>query len=234
MGDESERAAFVRAICAEPACDTARLVYADWLDEHGELERAEFVRVQVELARLPDPCPRCECANLRTAAIQTRGAEQRELCALHARERELLQPNWALWMPEVPGPRGCGNRDCFPKTGFAAGGSHTVMTFRRGFVEEITCTAADFLKHADALVWHPGMTDKCPTCVGMGDLGTLIGRHGCYTCAPNHTTRGSGYVPRPCPLTAHPIRKVVLTTRPQFDSAWLGVNWPGIEFALPT
>src|SRR4051812_20344131 len=31
--------------------DTPRLVYADWLDEHGEADRAEFIRVQCELAR---------------------------------------------------------------------------------------------------------------------------------------------------------------------------------------
>jgi uncharacterized protein (TIGR02996 family) len=40
---------FVRAICADPEDDTARLVYADWLDENGEPLRAEFIRLQCEL-----------------------------------------------------------------------------------------------------------------------------------------------------------------------------------------
>ena len=40
----SERAAFVSAILDNPADDTVRLVFADWLDEHGEPERAEFIR----------------------------------------------------------------------------------------------------------------------------------------------------------------------------------------------
>src|SRR5262249_51187264 len=31
-----------------------RLVYADWLEEHGQPERAEFIRAQVELAREND------------------------------------------------------------------------------------------------------------------------------------------------------------------------------------
>ncbi len=48
----TEQAAFIRAICTDPDDDTARLVYADWLDEHGEPERAEFIRVQVKLAGL--------------------------------------------------------------------------------------------------------------------------------------------------------------------------------------
>ena len=43
----SERIAFIRAICAEPDDDTARLVFADWLQENGEGERAEFIRASV-------------------------------------------------------------------------------------------------------------------------------------------------------------------------------------------
>lgn len=38
---------FLRAICAEPEDDTVRLVYADWLDENGDPERAEFIRLQI-------------------------------------------------------------------------------------------------------------------------------------------------------------------------------------------
>ncbi|MBY0457214.1 MAG: TIGR02996 domain-containing protein [Gemmataceae bacterium] len=45
--------ALFRAICEQPWEDTPRLVYADWLDENGDPDRAEFIRVQVELARLP-------------------------------------------------------------------------------------------------------------------------------------------------------------------------------------
>lgn len=48
--------AFLSAICAEPADDSPRLVYADWLEERGlkgDAERAAFIRVQCELARIP-------------------------------------------------------------------------------------------------------------------------------------------------------------------------------------
>ena len=41
------------AIIAEPDDDVPRLIYADWLDEQGDATRAEFIRVQVELFRLP-------------------------------------------------------------------------------------------------------------------------------------------------------------------------------------
>src|SRR5215218_395524 len=46
-----EAAALYRAILAHPDEDTPRLVYADWLDEHGQPDRAEFIRVQCRLAR---------------------------------------------------------------------------------------------------------------------------------------------------------------------------------------
>src|SRR5438309_11483 len=50
--------AFIEAILQHPDDDTPRLVYADWLEEHGQGERAEFIRVQCNLARLPDDDPR--------------------------------------------------------------------------------------------------------------------------------------------------------------------------------
>jgi uncharacterized protein (TIGR02996 family) len=49
--------AFLQAILDAPDDDTPRLVYADWLDEHGDPERAEFIRVQCELARLRELDP---------------------------------------------------------------------------------------------------------------------------------------------------------------------------------
>jgi uncharacterized protein (TIGR02996 family) len=43
------REPFLRAICENPDDDAPRLVYADWLDEHGDAERAEFIRLQIKL-----------------------------------------------------------------------------------------------------------------------------------------------------------------------------------------
>ncbi|MBN9120375.1 MAG: TIGR02996 domain-containing protein [Planctomycetes bacterium] len=42
---------FLHAICADPEDDTPRLVYADWLDENGAPERAEFIRLQIAFDR---------------------------------------------------------------------------------------------------------------------------------------------------------------------------------------
>jgi uncharacterized protein (TIGR02996 family) len=44
----SDRASFMAAIRANPADDLPRLVFADWLDENGETERAELIRVMIK------------------------------------------------------------------------------------------------------------------------------------------------------------------------------------------
>ena len=42
-----------RAVLDNPEDDAPRLIYADWLDEHGRPERAEFIRVQCAMTRVP-------------------------------------------------------------------------------------------------------------------------------------------------------------------------------------
>src|SRR5947208_2451938 len=68
--------AFLQALIDNPDDDAIRLVYCDWLEEHGQPDRAAFIRVQVALARLPHGDPRRQ--------------------VLEARERELLarQDQW--------------------------------------------------------------------------------------------------------------------------------------------
>jgi uncharacterized protein (TIGR02996 family) len=68
---------FLRAILQNPADDTPRLIYADWLDERGE-PRGEFIRIQCRLAQL--------------AAT----AERRPL--LEQSERELLDHHQDRWL----------------------------------------------------------------------------------------------------------------------------------------
>lgn len=54
----TDDAAFLAAIADRPDDDLPRLVFADYLDEHGDSARAEFIRVQCELATLPRNDPR--------------------------------------------------------------------------------------------------------------------------------------------------------------------------------
>ncbi len=65
MTDED---ALLAAICATPADDTARLVFADYLQEHGGSVNAAwalFIRGQVELARAGESCDPTAAARVR-------------------------------------------------------------------------------------------------------------------------------------------------------------------------
>ena len=66
---------FLRMIAAKPYDDEPRLIYADWLEERGE-SQGEFIRIQCELARLPDGSPLREALE----------ASERELLKVHAEE----------------------------------------------------------------------------------------------------------------------------------------------------
>ena len=52
-----ERAGFLQDLRREPEAQDLPLVYADWLEDHGEPERAEFIRVNCELAVLSEDDP---------------------------------------------------------------------------------------------------------------------------------------------------------------------------------
>src|SRR5690242_16329647 len=64
------------AISADPADDTARLAYADFLEEHDNPERAEFIRTQVELARLPRWERKAKLLRLRERLLLVRHGEE--------------------------------------------------------------------------------------------------------------------------------------------------------------
>jgi uncharacterized protein (TIGR02996 family) len=54
----TDRDALLAAIRADPDDDTPRLVFADWLEEHGEADFARFIRLEIERDRLPRDDPR--------------------------------------------------------------------------------------------------------------------------------------------------------------------------------
>src|SRR5262249_16867267 len=77
---------FLDDIVANIDDDTPRLAYADWLMEEGHDDRAEFIRVQVELARLP--------------------SWEAERVRLRLREQELLKKHGEAWLAELPAVEG--------------------------------------------------------------------------------------------------------------------------------
>jgi uncharacterized protein (TIGR02996 family) len=65
---------------SDPDDDAPRLVYADWLDEHGEADRAEFIRLQCELGQIvlgtQAAFDRYTAINRRTSALFSRHHRQ--------------------------------------------------------------------------------------------------------------------------------------------------------------
>lgn len=68
--------AFLATILAAPEDDAPRLVYADWLDEHEQPERAEFIRVQCDVARREKYDPRRSVLEARARALLKRHGDQ--------------------------------------------------------------------------------------------------------------------------------------------------------------
>jgi uncharacterized protein (TIGR02996 family) len=64
------RGAFIEAVCAAPEDDAPRLVYADWLEDHGDEHdraRAEFIRLQCQQGRMAPDDPKDQPAKLAAA-----------------------------------------------------------------------------------------------------------------------------------------------------------------------
>jgi uncharacterized protein (TIGR02996 family) len=145
---------FLDAVCADTSDDFPRLIMADWLEDEGRVERAEFIRVQVELARMEteEPCDREDqpygClpfeANGKCFPCQRR-------VPLWRRERELLHPEAEggndremAWVEEAFAPDLLHARP---------GNPHVIhgWKFRRGFIASVSLTLAEFLTHAKAI-----------------------------------------------------------------------------------
>jgi uncharacterized protein (TIGR02996 family) len=139
-------AGLLAAIIDEPDDDTPRLVYADWLEEHGDDARAEFIRIQCRLARLGVvDLRRVRQAEWLYDSMET-GFEAREFLRLPhclrrlagdvqrllGREEELLAGHWKAWL----GP-------------LAELGEE--WAWRRGFVEDVAVRADVLIDHADDL-----------------------------------------------------------------------------------
>jgi uncharacterized protein (TIGR02996 family) len=75
--------ALFQAILDEPDDDALRLVYADWLEENGQPERAEFIRVQILLSKI--------------------GNDKRSRARLETQQAELLTEHKEEWLaPLMP------------------------------------------------------------------------------------------------------------------------------------
>ena len=145
---------FLSSILADPDDDVPRLVYADWLEDHGEPRRAAFIRAQCRLARLDEDDPG-------RPSLVREEAEYlpKALAALEAKPRP-------AWLAKLPGrvPQGLG--------------------FARGFPASWTTTANRFIQKAAELtsavpIQHARLTnlrdsvDALARCPALANLVSL-------------------------------------------------------------
>lgn len=117
----------LRSILAAPDDDAPRLIYADWLEENGQTDRAEFIRVQCASAMLEEKSKTRDFSIIRRI----------KLVALDERALELFSTHGAAWF----GP----NATTIPPSERErqAGGEFRIV--RRGFVEHVAADLATLI-----------------------------------------------------------------------------------------
>ncbi len=201
----AEEVTFVAAICADPADDTTRLVYADWLEEHGEnvacgqcdgkgegnwwkgvglgkyaitkcptchgtgrvsdgrRERSEFIKVQIALNIGMEEVGLHPVGDASVAAyayerkgwrhnnLHPRQVKLLDLSKLQVREAQLFDAHGLEWMNRPVGKRFMHRSGTHFTFANNENESRDVWTYRRGFIDSIRCSTADFLTHAAAV-----------------------------------------------------------------------------------
>lgn len=152
----TQHEALLRAVLVNPADDLPRLVYADWLEENGQADRAAFIRCHVEEERLrhthrhghPGGCRKCKLVRRLCRWIESDEGGK-------AVFRDTFGPGRGVWF---------GGRELIAHP---AALTSPAMLFDRGMVGGLRCSLADWEKHEASLVAaHPiemvTLTDRRP------------------------------------------------------------------------
>lgn len=202
--ESPEALELLRTILADPADDAARLVYSDWLEEHGDMDRAAFIRAGIAIAS--HGYDKMVCDKTGTALSHAGGPAlfvprcRCRPCSLSRREymasRRHLSWDWV-------GGVGIG---WYGRCG---------LTWRRGFVSKVRCSLEQ---------WIGG---ECNVCEGDGqfDDGTPC------PCCPR-SSPGRTLPLGPVIMAAHPVTDVafphvgLLSSLPRFLSeGWASGHW---------
>jgi uncharacterized protein (TIGR02996 family) len=165
----SDRAALYAAVCANPDDDTPRLVYADWLQEHGEEKRAADIRAEIDFHNRLNADT--EAAHVypslasnstidstpidwskidpELAAFRAAAVVARNVCALKPKTEGVPKMKGIQWFEESD----------------------------RGFLFCIIAGYSEsFLKHADAIFRHAPITDVTFDYLGTDDAREIVKR----------------------------------------------------------
>ena len=143
--------ALLASILADPANNQSRLILADWWEENGQAERAEFVRVQIQLAEW-------DCRPMWHSCGPTKNGS---LCQeFRRREDQLIAAHKWKWLPDVV------RETCI----FGSATPEKVadgIRFERGFIGSVGCGVVDWLRHGPeaasaAPITRVRLTDRVP------------------------------------------------------------------------
>jgi uncharacterized protein (TIGR02996 family) len=146
----SKRSAFLDAIVATPDDDAPRLVFADWLEDHGNehaAARAAFIRVQCEAAKLAHDDPRLPDLRRR----------EDELLREHGRffsPLEEFQQEWRLLRGDA--------RSNYPYAGH--------LHWHRGFPRWLSVPAQDYPSRMEAILNEEAVFDVSLQFYGLGTV----------------------------------------------------------------
>lgn len=220
MNDE---AGFLAKILSEPDEDTHRLVYADWLEENDQPERAEFIRGQMEIAAIESQqgSPRFWDA-LRSTHLSSKhcGSGCTAWCRLHRRQRQLIDrsavmgsgamavysSDWHLgfWLDDDT------DRSQLKET--VCGWSH------RGFVSEVVTSAPNWIMLGDVLrSRYPITKVKLTTAPDW------------FTYNGQRTSTGGQFGM----IVAGVDLSITIPEGEDCAIAFLVARWPGVTFELP-
>jgi uncharacterized protein (TIGR02996 family) len=138
---------FLHDVLDHPDDDSPRLVYADWLEDNGQPERAELIRVQCELARVPE------------------WASGRHL--LKAREQELWREHNREWSAHLPRWARTGSREF--RRGFVARVEVSAGRFFKEGEELFELTPLEEVCLSD-IEGHRGQLAECPALARLSAL----------------------------------------------------------------
>lgn len=207
----NNRRAFIEAIRANPSDDGLRLIFADSI-ESDEPERAELIRVQVEMATFGTTA--CQCYS-RHLGFHTGGCR---MVLLGKRSSELLDMliGEERWRP----------REFVLKRPADPFNDGSMICWNRGLVERVRCKAQDWIANADALIAeHPIRKVTLTTqpewrdyIKGDGWFHRLTGDNQWFVNTMTDDERRAS---------------IPLRLRDGLVDQLLRLRWPGIEFELP-
>ncbi len=169
---------FLESICRDPADDTPRLIYADYLDDHGQSDRAVFIRSQVEYANLPAICQKTgeiREEEIRSPRFYTKRCRC-QVCSLR-RKAYYSARRWIVWewtadirrviTPDEQAIRALIARPAEDFIPFIS------YSWRRGFICSIRTSEKDWLAHGEKLIRlapleQVDLMDKTPVFYGHG------------------------------------------------------------------